>query len=472
MEAELARKLIINCKLRTESPLLIGSGQDDGLTDILLLKDKQGKPFIPGTALAGVLRSEMAGIYGEAAADSLFGNLDADDGRQSMLCVSDVVLESKGIVIRDGVAVDELTGVAKTGAKFDYEALERGAEGTVLLELTVRKAFLNKSVSGFSYQHNSFAAKGDCYGEMAASLADLLTSGIKLGAMTSKGYGKVAAVEPARVCDFDFGQHSAAAKWLQYLEKEKLPEAFYVANGQTVKSAADFYLSVDCRLQGGLLVRDTDVSEEQKADNIVAVQLKSCDDYVIPGTSWKGVLRHQAYKILLALTHNNVAKVEELQNESFGFARNGADGAQIGGKKSRLEVEETYIKKSALFPKKHSRNRIDRFTGSTVDTALFTDEPVWQQEKGQAPIKLRVCMKNCTEAEAGLMLLLLKDLWLGNINVGSGKGSGRGVLRGSHCEISYQGKDYVLDDKAGFSLQGAKDVLEGYVQKLVGDLNG
>lgn len=70
------------------------------------------------------------------------------------------------------------------------------------------------------------------------------------------------------------------------------------------------------------------------------------------------------------------------------------------------------------------------------------------------------------------MLLLLKDLWLGNINVGSGKGSGRGVLRGSHCEISYQGRDYVLDDKAGFSLQGARDVLEGYVQKLVGDLNG
>lgn len=472
MEAALARKLIINCKLRTESPLLIGSGQDDGLTDILLLKDKQGRPFIPGTALAGVLRSEMAGIYGEAAADSLFGNLAADDGRQSMLCVSDVLLESKGIVIRDGVAVDELTGVAKTGAKFDYEALERGAEGTVLLELTVRKAFLNTSASAFSYQHNMFAAKGDCYGEMAASLADLLTSGIKLGAMTSKGYGRVAAAEPARVCDFDFGKRQAAAKWLQYLENEKLPEAFYVASGKAVRSAGDFYLSVDCRLLGGLLVRDMDVSEEQKAENIVAVQLKSCDDYVIPGTSWKGVLRHQAYKILLALTHNNVAKVEELQNDSFGFARNGADGVQIGGKKSRLEVEETYIKKSALLPKKHSRNRIDRFTGSTVDTALFTDEPVWQQENGQAPIKLRACMKNCTEAEAGLMLLLLKDLWLGNINVGSGKGSGRGVLRGSHCEISYQGNDYVLDDKAGFSLQGAKDVLEGYVQKLVGDLNG
>lgn len=472
MEAALARKLIINCKLRTESPLLIGSGQDDGLTDILLLKDKQGRPFIPGTALAGVLRSEMAGIYGEAAADSLFGNLAADDGRQSMLCVSDVLLESKGIVIRDGVAVDELTGVAKTGAKFDYEALERGAEGTVLLELTVRKAFLNKSLPGFSYQHNLFAAKGDCWGELAASLADLLTSGIKLGAMTSKGYGKVAAAEPARVCDFDFGKHQAAAKWLQYLENEKLPGAFYVTSGKAARSAADFYLSVDCSLQGGLLVRDADVSEEQKAENIVAVQLKSCDDYVIPGTSWKGVLRHKAYKILLALTHNNVAKVEELQNACLGYARDGAGDVRSGGKKSRLIVEETYIKKSALLPKKHSRNRIDRFTGSTVDTALFTDEPVWQQEKDRVPIKLRACMKNCTQAEAGLMLLLLKDLWLGNINVGSGKGSGRGVLRGSHCEISYQGKNYVLDDKAGFSLQGERDVLEGYVQKLVGELNG
>ncbi len=471
MEAALARKLIINCKLRTEAPLLIGCGQDDGLTDILLLKDKQGRPFIPGTALAGVLRSEIAGIYGEAAADSLFGSV-ADDGNQSMLCVSDVMLESKGIVVRDGVAVDELTGVAKAGAKFDYEALERGAEGTVLLELTVRRGFLNKSIPGFSYQHNTFAAKGDCYGEMAASLADLLTSGIKLGAMTSKGCGRVAAPVPARVHDFAFGQGKAAAKWLQYLEKGVLPEALYVASDKAARSKADFYLSIDCRLLGALLIRETDVSEEQKVENIAAVQLKSRDAYVIPGTSWKGVLRHQAYKILLALTHNDVARVEQLQNDCFGYAGNGVDGEQQGGKKSRLSVEETYIKKSDLFPKKHSRNRIDRFTGSTVDTALFTDEPVWQQDKAMAPIKLNACMKNCTEAEAGLMLLLLKDLWLGNINIGSGKGSGRGVLRGSHCEISYQGKDYILDAKSGFSLQGSSDVLEGYVQKLVGELNG
>ncbi len=472
MEAALARKLIINCRLRTESPLLIASGQDDGLTDILILKDKQGRPFIPGTALAGVLRSEIAGIYGEAAADSLFGRIDSDDGSQSLLCVSDVVLQSKGIVVRDGVAIDELTGVGKAGAKFDYEALERGAEGMVLLELSVRKAFLSKRIPGFSYQHNLFATKGDCWGELAAALADLLTSGIRLGAMTSKGYGKVAAAEPARVHDFDFDQRTAAANWLQYLEKGRLPEAFYVASGKAVKSAADFYLAVDCQLQGGLLVRDMDVSEEQKADNIAAVQLKSCDDYVIPGTSWKGVLRHQAYKILLALTHNDVAKVEELQNACFGYARDGAGDVRSSGKKSRLLVEETYINKTVLFPKKHSRNRIDRFTGSTVDAALFTDEPVWQQDKGQAPIKLRACMKNCTEAEAGLMLLLLKDLWLGSINIGSGKGSGRGVLRGCHCEISYQGKDYILDAKAGFSLQGSKDVLEGYVKKLVGELNG
>ena len=445
--AKLVRKIVIQSKLKTQSPLRIGSGANEGLTDILILKDKLGRPFIPGTSLAGVLRSEIAAIYDEEAADKLFGSIDGRDANQSMLNISDVVLSYKGIVVRDGVAIDELTGVAKTGAKFDFEALERGAEGDVLLELTVRECDEAKPLA-ISYQHNAYSVKGDCYGEMAATIADLLTGGISVGSLTTKGYGKIAGAEAVAVYDFDFAQAKSAEQWLAYISDEKLPQAAYTGK-------ADF---------------DVDDSKQDKEEaTLSAVQLKSGEDYVIPGTSWKGFLRSRAFKILLALTGNDLQVAQRKLQEIFGFAN---DGEKQSGKRSKLLVDETYISTKKLSAMRQTRNRIDRFTGSTIDSALFCEEPVWQQKLDEKTVTLKACLKNCSKAEAGLMLLLLKDLWLGNMNIGSGRGVGRGVLRGMHCQIDYAGNTYTMENKNGFTLTGNKDELEACVQALVGELNG
>lgn len=470
-KAKLVRKLIIHSKLRTQSPLRIGSGVDDGLTDILILKNKQGQPFIPGTALAGVLRSEMADIYGEETAKVLFGAIDGKAANQSMLNISDVVLLSKGIVVRDGVAIDELTGVAKPGAKFDFEALERGAVGEVTLELTVRQHDTEKPLP-ISYEHSSYSVQGDCYGELAATLADLLTRGISVGALTTKGYGKIAGKEAVAVYDFNFAEPKAAKQWFAYISEEKLPEAAYTGVAETAKAAENFYLELNCALQGAMLIRNFDVDDSKQAEGeatLSAVQLKSGEDYVIPGTSWKGVLRSRAYKILLSLTHDDLQLVQKLIDKLFGFA---SDGAKSTGKRSKLMVEESYITSNKVKAMTQTRNRIDRFTGSTIDSALFAEEPVWQQKRDSAAISLRACLKGCTEAEAGLLLLLVKDLWLGNLNIGSGKSIGRGVLLGRHCRIDYAGKTYIMDAADGFSISGDKDELELYVEALVGELNG
>lgn len=469
--AKLVRKIVIQSRLKTQSPLRISSGANEGLTDILILKDKQGQPFIPGTSLAGVLRGEIAAIYGEAAADKLFGSIDGRNANQSMLIISDVVLTSKGIVVRDGVAIDELTGVAKTGAKFDFEALERGAAGDVLLELTVRECDETKPLA-ISYQHSAYSVKGDCYGEMAATIADLLTGGISVGSLTTKGYGKIAGAEAVAVYDFDFAQPKSAEQWLAYISDEKLPQAAYTGKAEAAKAEENFYLEVDCALQGALLVRNFDVDDVKEGSDGVklsAVQLKSGEDYVIPGTSWKGVLRSKAFKILLALTGNDLQAAQHKLQEIFGFAN---DGEKQSGKRSKLLVDETYISTKKLSAMRQTRNRIDRFTGSTIDSALFCEEPVWQQKRDEKTITLKGCLKNCSKAEAGLMLLLLKDLWLGNMNIGSGRGVGRGVLRGVHCQIDYAGNTYTMENKNGFTLTGNKDELEACVQALVGELNG
>ena len=219
-----------------------------------------------------------------------------------------------------------------------------------------------------------------------------------------------------------------------------------------------------------MLIRDFDVDEAKlKEANLSAVQLKSGEDYVIPGTSWKGVLRSRAYRILLALTHNDEQRAAKSLNDIFGYA---SDGDKRSGKRSRLLVEETYISTHKLSAMTQTRNRIDRFTGSTIDSALFCEEPVWQRKRSEKTITLKACLKDCRQAEAGLMLLLLKDLWLGNMNIGSGKGVGRGVLRGVHCQLDYAGKAYTMDDEGGFKITGDKNELEACVQALVGELNG
>ena len=152
----------------------------------------------------------------------------------------------------------------------------------------------------------------------------------------------------------------------------------------------------------------------------------------------------------------------------MGYANEKTGKAQ----KSRLFTEETYISEKDVQKILHSRNRIDRFTGGTIEAALFTDIPVWQNDKNLAPVIFKITIKNCTEAEAGLLLLLLKEIWFGNINIGSGKAVGRGILYGRKCNITYKTQTYCISSENGFKINGSKEQLENYVKALAGELNG
>lgn len=477
--ASVVRKLLLNTDIQTKSPLRIGSGTDDGITDILILKDKQGNCFIPGTSLAGVLRAELETLYGETAADLLFGYIEdkTDAGNQSLINISDIVLKNAGVVYRDGVAIDYVTGTGIDGAKYDYEAIDRGAEGTLHIEVTVRSGSVNNALqNSFAYKHQAFADKNDVIGDMMASLADILTIGISVGALTAKGFGKIAAKKPVEVYDFSFADSKAADAWINYLQTGKMPAqpAYKADKKEIVYAGEDFIMNIACAMRSSLLVRDTDVQEKYKKDeqgrplNISSVQMQSGGDFVVPGTSIKGVLRNAASKIVTALGGYNNAAGTELLNKLMGFANEG----EKTGSKSRLFVDEVYIKPNNVNELRHSRNRIDRFTGGTADGALFTDVPVWQSDKSLTPVNISVTVKKCSAAEAGLLLLLLKEIWLGNINIGSGKAIGRGVLYGRKCEINYKGQKYQIAQTDKFEVTGDKAQLEAYVQALAGEING
>lgn len=479
--AKIVKKIVFDVPMKTLTPLRISSGVDDGITDILVLKDKSGKAFIPGTSVAGVLRTEFAKIYreNENVEKKLFGSIkdeqnkiDENSINQSMINISDIVLENAVVINRDGIKIDPVTGVSVIGAKYDFEAIDKGASGNLQIEITIRQNDLDNKPN-ISYKHDNFAVDGDVYSEIAAMLADILTSGISVGALTTKGFGRIASAEPVQFMVFDFAkQKDAAALWLKYLNGEKM-KATYTGKkiGETL-AVDDFVMNMDFALKSTVIIRDYDVNEDMKDDDnkdnkILAVQMKSGSEYVIPGTSVKGVLKSRGYNILMQLKNNNEMAVNAFLDDFMGREK-GKHGDDDNGAKGRLYVDEVYIKPAQVRTMKQTRNRIDRFTGGTIESSLFTDEPIYQIEESMPVVSMRLKIKDCkNEAQAGLMLLLLKDLWLGNLAIGGNKAIGRGVLRGRRCTIDYKGNSFVIEDNGKFTVKGDMNVLESYVQKLV-----
>ncbi len=67
------------------------------------------------------------------------------------------------------------------------------------------------------------------------------------------------------------------------------------------------------------------------------------------------------------------------------------------------------------------------------------------QDDDQKVINLFIEIPGCTEEEAGLMLLVLKDIWTGDIAIGGEKNVGRGVFKGTNAFIEWNSEKFVLD---------------------------
>lgn len=226
--AKIVRKYIIKTAIKTHAPIRIASGIDDGITDIIVLKTKENKALISGSSLAGVLRAAIGKIYGQAAAEFLFGFINNEAaGHQSMINVGDIVLNSHEVVKYDGVAIDTFRGVGKSGQKYDYEAVERGAEGFLEIEITVRQRDL-ADVVHYEFLHDEFKISQDFTGELVATIADLLTQGLNVGSLTAKGYGLIKSSQNVNVYCFDFQKTDAVTDWLNYITDGSTGEPWYV----------------------------------------------------------------------------------------------------------------------------------------------------------------------------------------------------------------------------------------------------
>ena len=134
MSNKVLKKIVYLVEATLVSPLCVSNG-DNYLTDMDAIKDYSGRPFIPGSSLAGAMRNYL-GIAADK--NCIFGYENMEDGQMSSVYVSDFQFVGDfSFKIRDGIALSKQKMTIE-GAKYDMEVVDSGAKGYFYFELVIR----------------------------------------------------------------------------------------------------------------------------------------------------------------------------------------------------------------------------------------------------------------------------------------------------------------------------------------------
>lgn len=413
MTERIQRKIYYRIMFRLVSPLSIGSG-DNRYTDKDVIRDSSGEPYIPATAFAGLLRHqaeqnpelsrEFRTYFGDV---ELPGAENGGKGRPSesrlIFCDAKMLPESRAryrTSVRDSVALDGKKS-AKKGAKFDMEILEPGIFFHTYLEQSSREGDRD-------------------YAELL--VRRLLADGIAFGGKTTRGYGAI-QIEEVQTAEFDLSKEAGADAWIRFDLRQDA--GWSPLRGETEGAGRQrnaLWLSL--RQRGGISIRKytTELSADRAAQPDYSQltvtgydeQGKAVPIPVIPGTSWAGAIRHRARELGLGA---------ESEERLFGIVR-AEKNANQKKTKSALRFGESQIQGAA--EKILARNAIDRFSGGTVDGALFTESTYYS---GTTELVITFEQgRSMTEPEQRILAAVLSDLHHGFLAVGGETSIGRGLF--------------------------------------------
>jgi CRISPR/Cas system CSM-associated protein Csm3 (group 7 of RAMP superfamily) len=505
---QIVSRIVIEGQMQLQTPTSLGGGESSDLTDMPLLVDlRDGKsPLLTGASLAGALRSylrsqEMGYLAPaphdedaykskaerqkakerewQTAAQTLFGGEYAEYDKtaqtreehiilmdQSSVIIDDALGTAPAVEQRFGVKLNPATRTAADDTLFDTQLWPAGTIFPLRLQLIIREgddAALLKQA-------------------LAAALAGLSNQAITLGGRKRRGYGAVHVAEWL-VQSYDLTTRSGLLNWLEQgdtslADQEVAPVAdIYQAMATSAwqdNKQHHFDLKATFILDGSLLIRTANSQGEQVADfvHLHSRQVNGQNVPILSGTSLTGALRARALKITNTLDKSDQAKT--FVYSMFGPDMDDTEWARtqkqqkVKPRASRLLVKETVIQPNTVVTDLvQNRVSIDRFTGGARDTALFNEQPVWGKPETRITIDLHLI--NPMICEIGLLLLLLKDLWTGDLPLGGESSVGRGRLRGKETTLTYHypGEEPIqwmirdVDNRP--EIEGSRDVLEGCV---------
>ena len=457
MNTPYTHRYVLRAVIQFTAPFLIGAGREGDIADAVFVADANGLPAIPGSSLAGVLRSAFrAAGHGANEEDLLFGYQNGKAGAGSKLtvswgCIHDshnrpvegivkpqdlddpVLAKAMSPMIRDHVRISHRGASDAEGhGKFDEQAVCAGHRFTFELELRGDKT--DQSL----------------WNKLLAVVAD---PALRLGGKTRRGFGVfVFDSVKSRVydlhCDFDaYRQHpvSLALPSPCLPDLSKMPAAAEFAPDSirlTLKPHGYWmfgggYDLPDVPGEADMApVRDCRVEWKDNAGRIVE------DLLVIPATGLKGALAHRVafhYNALTGVFADSLAekRPEDVtaQNnlavrELFGYCKGKQeDGAEETGQRGRVLLNDLYLSAESPSQLVHHVG-IDRFTGGARDQVLFCERPLWQGEPLEVTIQVVDARKLEGKSRQALRLAV-QDLTEGRLQVGAGAGRGLGYFTGT-----------------------------------------
>ncbi len=445
--------------IEAETPLAVGSGDKDVLTDALIATDVNGLPYIPGTAIAGVVRHMIEEVKPEDFnVNKIFGFQDKKDGRGSEIIFTEAkILNSKGEVV-DGMNLkakedsllkyyDELPirqhvrinekGVTDKSGKFDEQVIFAGTRFCFEMEMVAK----GKSIDNFN-----------------KILEQVQSQTFRIGGGTRCGFGKIKVVDlQTRILNLQNGDEIQL-----YLNKSSnLANAWVGWEKQSAEEKpSNGWITYELHLQpedfflfgsgfGDDEVDMTPVKEKKVVWKDGKGELTE-ELVLIPATSVKGALAHRVayhYNKLTGVYADNLETEDERKNvvgknnkavkALFGSEGEIDDVTKKMVNQVRGNVFFSDIIENKLDDKILNHVSIDRFTGGAIDSALFDEKTTFGNGKSfKTEILVEKAAFNENAAFKEAFETALKDIIDGLLPLGGGVNRGNGCFGGSVEEVN------------------------------------
>ncbi len=387
-------------------PLHIGDAT--GEFGEVLIHPIERVPFVQATSLAGVFRSK----WDASCVEEMLGS--SDNHGTSRVVFGDGIFERETISLerRPRLKMNREKGVG-AGQKFEMTYVPEGA--TFSFPITI-----------FCFSSD----KGRYEAQLERILAAIHKGDVQFGAQKTNGCGFL-SINYVGKSEFSMLEPEERKQWFQSqsMSLTEITETV-TSNGERSRYQINLYGEVDQSILVKALAPEG--TGKENADSVnVRSRRNGKLQYVLPGSSIKGVCQSHAEKILRYFGKNDVKN--PLEKVVFM-------DAMLSETKDRI----------------HRRIHIDKFTGSVMDKGLFSDRPV----KGRVKMMFEVPKEH--KDKGGLLLTVLRDVAIGEVSFGSGRNVGRGYINVDRIEIiSPTGENDTIKVQDG-QMQGAG----GLVQEL------
>ena len=435
--------------IEAKTPLAVGSGNKDIITDALVAKDVNGMPYIPATSIAGVLRSMMG-----KEADSFFGFQAANGGKGSEIIFTEAKILSSTSQVIDGLNIEAVNdallekyvelpirqhvridsnGVAVDHGKFDEQIVFKGSRFCFEIEMV---------------------SDGTNYEQFQTTLLRLSDSSFRIGGGTRCGFGEIEIIELRTKC-LDLTKETDLKL---YLDKSSNLSVAWSGWDASTKPAShtdsnqwiSYKLELspeDCFLfSSGFGDEDTDMTPVKARQVNWENNRGQLSDMriLIPATSVKGALAHRvAYhwnrlnKYYIGDDRAKVGKDNEAVKALFGSEGEKEDNEMTNQVRGNLLFSDVIQALNSHQEKILNHVKIDRFTGGAIDGALFNEKTIYGKNESfeftMLANKVALATKN---AETNITVqqaleAALMDICKGLLPLGGGVNRGNGVFTGT-----------------------------------------